>query len=85
MRSRRYSILDVRVKLAKRIWQAISKPPLATYFLYLLLCIIWFWSGKCSETDEVTISLCGMKNSNQNQLYLTFSGFVSVGDLNHKC
>ena len=29
------------------------------------------WSGKCSETGEVTMSLCGMKNSNQNQLYIT--------------
>ena len=71
MRSRRYPILDVRVKLAEGIRQVISNEPLTAYFLYLLLCISCFWSGKCSETGEVTISLCGMKNSNQKQLYIT--------------
>ena len=71
MRSRRYSILDVRVKLAEGIRQVISNAPLTAYFLYLLLCISCFWSGKCLETGEVTISLCGMKNSNQKQLYIT--------------
>lgn len=83
MRSRRYSILDVRVKLAEGIRQVISNAPLTAYFLYLLLCISCFWSGKCSETGEVTISLCGMKNSNQKQLYITFSGFAFVGDFQH--
>jgi hypothetical protein len=29
------------------------------------------WSGKCSETGEVTISLCGMKNSNHRHLLIT--------------
>ena len=71
MRSRRYSILDVRVKLAEGIRQVISNAPLTAYFVYLLLCISCFWSGKCLETGEVTISLCGMKNSNQKQLYIT--------------
>ena len=71
MRSRRYSILDVRVKLAEVIRQVISNAHLTAYFLYLLLCISCFWSGKCLETGEVTITLCGMKNSNQKQLYIT--------------
>lgn len=50
------------------------------YFAYLLLCISCFWSGKCSETGEVTISLCGMKNSNQKQLYITAKYNCQVGD-----
>lgn len=29
------------------------------------------WSGKCSETGEVTISLCGMKSSNHRHLLIT--------------
>ena len=29
------------------------------------------WSGKCSETGEVTIALCGMKNSNHRHLLIT--------------
>jgi hypothetical protein len=29
------------------------------------------WSGKCSETGEVTITLCGMKNSNHRHLLIT--------------
>ena len=37
------------------------------------------WSGKCSETGEVTISLYGMKNSNQNQLYITPTAWRSGG------
>jgi hypothetical protein len=28
-------------------------------------------SGKCLETGEVTISLCGMKNSNHRHLLIT--------------
>lgn len=44
---------------------------ISPYFLYLLLCISCFWSGKCSEAGEVTMSLCGMKSSNQKQLYIT--------------
>ena len=36
------------------------------------------WSGKCSETGEVTISLCGMKSSNHRHLLITFCGLVSV-------
>jgi len=37
------------------------------------------WSGKCSETGEVTISLCGMKNSNHRHLLITVHGLPFVG------
>ena len=37
------------------------------------------WSGKCSETGEVTISLCGMKSSNHRHLLITFCVFMSGG------
>lgn len=75
MRSRgvaKMMFLNVRCVLQDRI----GLNDISPYFLYLLLCISWFWSGKCSETGEVTISLCGMKNSNQNQLYITYLGFM---------
>ena len=35
------------------------------------------WSGKCSETGEVTITLCGMKNSNHRHLLITASAMSS--------
>ena len=35
------------------------------------------WSGKCSETGEVTISLCGMKSSNHRHLLITVANMRS--------
>jgi hypothetical protein len=37
------------------------------------------WSGKCSETGEVTMSLCGMKNSNHRHLLITVLGLARLG------
>ena len=37
------------------------------------------WSGKCSETGEVTISLCGMKSSNHRHLLITDGAMISSG------
>jgi len=34
------------------------------------------WSGKCSETGEVTISLRGMKNSNHRHLLITVHCYI---------
>jgi hypothetical protein len=46
-------------------------------------------SGKCLETGEVTISLCGMKNSNHRHLLITVSGLANLptrkAKLKNKC
>ena len=39
------------------------------------------WSGKCSETGEVTISLCGMKSSNHRHLLITAKYWRRAGEI----
>jgi hypothetical protein len=79
MRSRRYSILDVRVKLAEGIRQVISNAPLTAYFLSLNVISMFFGLllVKCESMDK------GIMHS-ANNLRIRLRGWQVTAESSYK-